>query len=121
MKKILKSISVLLISLTLLFAVAQPVSFAKQDVGGIVTNVENAPADTNGISGVNEIANTVINWLWIISIIVTIIVLMVIGLKYIIGSTQEKAEYKKSLIPLVVGALLIVFATTIVKFLFAKN
>ena len=119
MKKILKSLSVVLISLTLMFAVAQPV-LAKDNAGSIVNSVEatNVSTDT---SEVNKIANTVINWLWIISIIVTIIVLMVIGLKYIIGSTQEKAEYKKSLIPLVVGALLIVFATTIVKFLFAGN
>ena len=120
MKKIFKCLSIVLISLSVLFVMAQP-SFAKPAVDTLVNNVESATADTNGVNGVNEIANTVINWLWIISIIVTIIVLMVIGLKYIIGSTQEKAEYKKSLIPLVVGALLIVFATTIVKFLFARN
>lgn len=117
MKKALKVISIVLIAFTLLFSVAQP-TFAKQDLNGVLENVNNATNNSTVDDGVNTLAGTVINWLWVISIIAAIIVIMVIGLKYIIGSTQEKAEYKKSLIPLVVGILLIVFATTIVKFLF---
>lgn len=121
MKKALKVISILLIAFTLVFAVAQPAFAAnKAEVDNILTNVNNGNG-TAVDNGINDVANTVINWLWVISIIATVIVIMVIGLKYIIGSTQEKAEYKKSLIPLVVGALLIVFATTIVRFLFSRN
>jgi hypothetical protein len=40
-------------------------------------------------------------------------------LKFIVGSTQEKAEYKKSLVPIVVGVAILVFATTIVNVLFS--
>ena len=59
--------------------------------------------------------------MWIISIVVAVIVLMYTGLKFIVGSTQEKAEYKKSLMPLVVGVIILVFATTIVNVIFSIN
>lgn len=120
MKKLFKIMSVLLLSATLFFAVAQPSFAEKKGAEEIITAVETSDSKADATE-INTLANTIINFIWIISIIVTVIVIMVIGLKYIIGSTQEKAEYKKSLIPLVVGALLIVFATTIVKFLFIKN
>lgn len=35
------------------------------------------------------------------------------------GSLQEKAEYKKSMIPLVVGVIVVMGATTIAKLLFS--
>ena len=48
------------------------------------------------------------------------IVLTVIGIKYLMGSAEEKADYKKSLIPYVVGAALVftasVFAQSIYEF-----
>lgn len=127
MKKILKNSVIILITILLAFAFVQP-SFAGEtkeeakgsDVGTIIDSVskDNGKAlDSN----INNVSATVINWIWAISIIVSIIVLMVIGIQYIIGGTQAKADYKKSLIPVVVGIVLIVFATTIVKFLFGMG
>ena len=117
MKKTLKVLSIILLAMTVLLAFSQPVTLAKGEpdkiIEGISTGVEEMSTE------VNSAAATIINWIWGISIIVAVIVVMIIGIKYIIGSTQEKAEYKKSLIPLVVGIVLIVFATTIVKFLFS--
>ena len=34
-------------------------------------------------------------------------ILIVLGIKYMMGSTAEKAEYKKTLMPYFIGALLI--------------
>ena len=124
MKKILKNSVIILITILLAFAFVQP-SFANEteakgsNVADIVNNVtKNGTAlDSN----INKVSATVINWIWAISIIISIIVLMVIGIQYIIGGTQAKADYKKSLIPVVVGIVLIVFATTIVKFLFGMG
>ena len=39
---------------------------------------------------------------------------MIIGLKFILGSAQEKAEYKQHLIPVVVGICFIAFLFTII-------
>lgn len=123
MKKTLKVFSVILLAMTLLFAFSQPVSFAAYGQGTqeIITNATTDPEGSDVDSSVNKLSTTIINWIWYISIIIAVIVVMVIGIKYLIGSTQEKAEYKKNLIPLVVGIVLIVFATTIVKFLFSMN
>ena len=53
-----------------------------------------------------------------VAVIASVIILMVIGVKFILGSTEEKAEYKKSLIPIVIGIVLVVGATTIAAFIF---
>lgn len=50
-----------------------------------------------------------------IGIITAVITLMVLGIKYMVGSVSEKAEYKKTMIPYIVGAILIFASTTIVN------
>ena len=42
-----------------------------------------------------------------ISVVVSVISLMVIGIKYMMGSAEEKAEYKKTFIPYLIGAILL--------------
>ena len=119
MKKTLKILSVVLLSVAMLFAFAQPVAFAaNRDVNGTIALTENGNQMSNEVGSID---GTIINWIWGISIIVAIIVVMVIGIKFIIGGTQEKAEYKKSLMPVAVGVILVVFATTLVKFLFSMG
>lgn len=53
-----------------------------------------------------------------ISIIVSVIVLMIIGIKYIIGSVEEKANYKATMIPYIIGCIMAVAGTTIVDFIY---
>ena len=40
---------------------------------------------------------------------------MVIGVKYILGSVEEKADYKKAMIPFLIGTVLITATSTIVR------
>ena len=117
MKKTLKVIFIIAVMLFGLLGVSQNISFAeKADVGGTLDNVNSATGGDIGDAA--KIGGNIVNWIWGISIVVAVVVVMITGLKFIVGSTQEKAEYKKSLIPLVVGVLILVFATTIVKVLF---
>lgn len=46
---------------------------------------------------------------------VSVIALVVIGIKYMIGSIEERAEYKKSMIPYVIGALFVFASSNIAK------
>ena len=39
--------------------------------------------------------------------------LVVIGIKYMMGSAEEKAEYKKTLMPYIIGAALVFAASAI--------
>lgn len=117
MKKSIKIVLATILTIMLLFAVAQPVVFAA-DVSTITNSVAANPTTIDS-SGATSIAQRITSWIWIISIIVAVVVVMYTGLKFIVGSTQEKAEYKKSLIPIVIGVALLVFATTIINVLFS--
>lgn len=120
MKKTLKVIFIIAVMLFGLLGVSQNISFAeKANVGGTLDNVNSATGGDIGDAA--TIGGNIVNWIWGISIVVAVVVVMITGLKFIVGSTQEKAEYKKSLIPLVVGVLILVFATTIVKVLFGMG
>lgn len=53
-----------------------------------------------------------------ISVVVSVIALMVIGLKYIFGSVEEKANYKATLVPYVIGFVLAIAGTTLVNVIY---
>lgn len=53
-----------------------------------------------------------------ISAIAAVIIIMILGVKYMLGSVEEKAEYKKSFMPLIIGIILVVAATSIATFIF---
>ena len=117
MKKGIRIALTAILAFMLMFCFAQPVVWAA-DVSGITGQISTDKVNPSN-SGATEIASKIVSWIWIISIIVAVIVLMYTGLKFIVGSTQEKAEYKKSLVPIVVGVAILVFATTIVNVLFS--
>lgn len=68
--------------------------------------IENDTQLTEKVGNVLGIINT-------IGIVVAIIVLMMLGIKYMLGSIEEKAEYKKAVIPYIVGMFLLVSVTTL--------
>ena len=47
--------------------------------------------------------------------VIAVIVLLILGIKYMIGSASEKAEYKKTMIPYLVGAVLVFGAGAIAQ------
>lgn len=49
----------------------------------------------------------------VIGICISVVMLTVIGLKYILSSVDEKANYKENMTPYVVGCFLLASATTI--------
>lgn len=51
-------------------------------------------------------------------IVLSVIILAVLGIKYMLGSAEEKAEYKKTLMPYLVGAALIFGASTIANIVY---
>ncbi len=58
-----------------------------------------------------------------IGAVVSVIILIAIGIKYMLGSVEEKAEYKQTLIPYLIGAALVFSGTTIPQILYqiSKN
>lgn len=67
---------------------------------------------------VQEKAGKILGYINTIGIVVSIITLVIIGIKYMLGSIEEKAEYKKTMIYYMLGALLLFSATTIPNILY---
>ena len=53
-----------------------------------------------------------------VSAVVAVIALMIIGIKYMIGSVEERAEYKKTMIPYLVGCIFIFCIPKIVSIIY---
>lgn len=49
-----------------------------------------------------------------IGVIVSVVTLIVLGIKYMVGSIEEKAGYKKSMIPYLIGAFFVFAISTVV-------
>ena len=50
--------------------------------------------------------------------IISIICLVIIGIKYMLGSVEERAEYKKTMIPYIIGAILVFSMTALPMFIY---
>ena len=75
---------------------------------------------TNGINitGVQDTGNKILGMMQTVGTIIAVGVLMVLGIKYMMGSAEEKASYKKTMIPYLVGAVLIFAATNIASMVY---
>lgn len=61
----------------------------------------------NDINTVTRMVKPVVNVIAIIGTIASVVTLMLIGLKYMMGSVEEKAEYKKTMIPYLIGVIIL--------------
>ena len=65
-----------------------------------------------------KMISRIVSTLLIVFMLVSVIVLVVLGIKYMMGSAEEKAEYKKTLLPYIIGAALVFAASTIASVIF---
>lgn len=113
MKKAMKVFSVLMIVAMLTMA-ATPVlgvDFDNATKNLQATNPEN-------VDNMTQLVSKILGFLQWFAIIGGILIITILGIKYMMGSLEEKAEYKKSLIPLIVGIIVVMGATTIANILF---
>lgn len=75
-----------------------------------VENLTGTPVDNQDA---NRFGNKVITAISTIGSVASVVILVVMGIKYMLGSVEDKAEYKKSLIPYVIGAVFVFAASTI--------
>ena len=54
-----------------------------------------------------DIANSVIGAIRIFGTVVAVVALMALGIKYMLGSAQDKATYKETMIPYIIGAVMV--------------
>ena len=73
--------------------------------------------ESEEVEKVEETAGQVLSVITNIGAIVSFLVPAILGIKYMIGSVEDKAEYKKDIIPYLVGAVLLFGICTVVKML----
>ena len=79
---------------------------------------KNQPGDKIKTDDITNFSASLINVISIVGSAAAIITLIVLGIKYMMGSAEEKAEYKKTMIPYLVGAILVFAASTIANFVY---
>lgn len=79
--------------------------------------------DTTNDDTIVEIINIIISYILNIGIVLSVIIIAILGIKYMIGSVEDKAEYKKTLMPYFIGCICLFSTSSIVKFIYeiAKN
>ena len=65
-----------------------------------------------------EKAGILLGTINVIGVVGSVIVLIIIGIKYMFGSIEEKAEYKKTIWTYILGMFLVISATTIPNLIF---
>lgn len=110
-KKILIISIVAILVLATLLVVVSPV-FAVQDPG------EFTAQDFNN-DRANDIVGRILGFVQWVGSAAAIIVIVVLGVKYIAGSAEEKADYKKAMVPYIVGAILVFAASNIASWVYS--
>ena len=96
----------------------------------IATNVfADGPLDVKPVETKNpeiiSVAGQIMGILQTIGVVISVLVLVILGIKYMMASVEQKAEYKKSFIPYIVGAGLVfagsIFANAIYQFFIGMN
>lgn len=114
MKKLSKVISIVMVILMLL-SISTNVFAA---VGVDPANKWTGNAGSIDDSQVVSFMDSLINIVAIVGSAVAIIALIVLGVKYMMGSAEEKAEYKKTLLPYVIGAVMVFGASMLTGFIY---
>lgn len=75
-----------------------------------------APSSTTSAQGADrvlEIGNDIVGVIQLVGSFISVGVLVVLGIKYMMGSVEERAEYKKAMTPYLVGAVMLFAITNI--------
>lgn len=120
MKNSLKLIStvvvIMIIALTFSSTVCKGFN-AGTVIDGVARNADSSE-QTIVMSDFTSKAGKILAYIRNIAAIAGVLLVAFLGIKYMMGSLEEKAEYKKSFVPLIVGAIVVVAATTIAATIF---
>ncbi len=113
--KVIKILSMFLIVLMVLMATNTVFAADKKEKksdGGITPSSVTATT-TEADDDIKDFGGKILSAVTTTGVVLSVIVLSVLGIKYMLGSAEEKAEYKKTLMPYIIGAALIFGASTI--------
>lgn len=77
-----------------------------------------ADGNVSSTTELQSIGGKLLGVLQAVGVILAVIILTVIGIKYMMGSAEEKAEYKKTMMPYIIGAIIVFAAPTIANLIY---
>lgn len=110
--KTMKILTIILSALMMTFMLGTVV-FAAEGI----TPTDMVPS-FNGTNEIQTVGGQIMGIVQTVGVVVAVVILMVLGIKYMMGSAEEKAEYKKTMMPYIIGALLIFGATSIANMVY---
>lgn len=120
MKKSLSFKLILVLLMTFcIFSLMIPKTYA---LGDIISSADKFIEDGKGQTGVGitdkttqSMSSIIYNVLFILGIVIAVVWGLIIAIKFITGSVEEKAEVKKTLVPYIAGCIVLFGAFTIWK------
>ena len=108
---VMKIVSIALVAMMVVMTFATPVMALKP---GEVKGDDNV----QGTTEITALGKGLVGILQTTGIILSVVVLIVIGIKYMMGSPEEKSQYKSSMLPYVIGAALIFAASMVANIVY---
>lgn len=65
-----------------------------------------------------KFAGTILNAILIVGVAISVVSIIILGIKYMAGSVEERAEYKKTMMPMLIGMIMLFATTTIVGIIY---
>lgn len=115
MKSIFKKLKLIILNMGLFIIMLYTKVFA-----GIDLNIKEFET-SNGAQNASKLvskAGIILGILQAIGSVVSVVMLIMIGIKYMLGSVEEKAEYKETLKPYIIGCVLLFIIPNLVQIIF---
>ena len=108
-KKLVKAFSILLMVIMLCSITLNVFALSPSEI----------TADSSvGTAGIDTVGKKIVAVLQTVGIVLSVIILIILGIKYMMGSAEEKADYKKSMMPYIIGAALIFAASAFAQVIY---
>ena len=104
--KTLKIICIILVVINILASTVN--AFTMTDIINKGKDFISSKSDNDKIdeSEVSQLSNSVYSILQFIAVVVAVVMITILGIKYITGSVEMQADIKKTLVPYVIGAFM---------------
>lgn len=119
--KIKQRFVMILLFIILVNSIGVKPCYALDNLGGLIANPDifiskgNKQDTIMNKENVRAVSDSIYNILLIIATVLAVGIISILGIKYMIGSAEGKAEVKDSLIPFIVGCIVVFGSFTIWK------
>lgn len=105
-RKVIGFIFILLLTVTLITFITP--NYVNADTPREINPEEWKPSDLNPseLQPITDSAKVIVSFIRYIGIAASIIAIMILGIKFMLGSIEERAEYKKSMKAFLIGVLI---------------